>query len=219
MAATSPRGRGGSGSGGGYSSSGAGRHRALLRAPGPSAMFRQTSPRLRAGRLPAAPPAVTCWAGGPAAERAPPGAAPAPPAGRALRPPGPPPSPEPLAPPLPPAPGRLTGCGSASRRPEPLPRADGGLLLSPPSPPGGSPGGWTPRGGRRAALQALGTAGRGVRAALPARGGRGRGRSWEGFFSPPAPAAPALRGRSVNRGDWNGRTVFHTERLSGQHRT
>lgn len=91
---------------GGYSSWGAGRRRASLpRAPGAPAMFRRlgrlasVSPPRRPDslRLPRRPrPAVTCWAGRPR-EGAPPGAAPAPPAGRALRPPGPPPPRDPRA--------------------------------------------------------------------------------------------------------------------------
>ncbi|XP_061281861.1 basic proline-rich protein-like isoform X1 [Bos javanicus] len=104
MAATSPRG----GGCGGYSSQGSDRQRAAhRRAPGPSAMFRETSLG-PARRLPAAPPAIHSGShreprspaapGGHAAVRAPPGAASAPPAGRALCPPRPPPRHNPRAP-------------------------------------------------------------------------------------------------------------------------
>ncbi|XP_043309311.1 serine/arginine repetitive matrix protein 1-like isoform X1 [Cervus elaphus] len=106
MAATSPR--GGGGGCGGYSSRASDRRRAAhRRAPGPSAMFRQTSLG-PASRLPSAPPATRSGShreprspaapGGHAAVRAPPGAASAPPAGRALRPPRPPPRRDPRAP-------------------------------------------------------------------------------------------------------------------------
>ncbi|XP_058579282.1 MAPK-interacting and spindle-stabilizing protein-like [Neofelis nebulosa] len=179
MAATSPRGGGGGGCGG-YSSRGPGRRRAALpRAPGSSAMFRQTSPTPRAVSPPrrAAPRGIRSGsaparghllgrAAAPPCAPLPAPPRPLPPAAPSARP-GPPPRPDPRAPGLsrPPRGSALPRLrlahfpGAASRGPL---GSEGCFFcfvlffplgvwrFSPPSSPGFNPRGWIPGGVGRA---------------------------------------------------------------------